>query len=60
MTIDVGTLFAPNVRLFVRLIPSPPAAVVGTVMTTGDQPAAVGFNLAQVASEPPVTAAPQL
>jgi hypothetical protein len=56
---DVGTLFAPNVRLFVRLIPSPPTAVVGTVMTTGDQPAAVGFNLAQVALEP-VTAAPQL
>jgi len=32
---------------------------VGTVITTGDQPAAAEFNLAQVAVEP-LTAVPQL
>jgi len=53
MVIEVGTG-----RLLVKLIVSPPVAVVGTVMTTGDQPAA-GFNGAQVAVEP-VAAAPQL
>jgi hypothetical protein len=37
----------------------PPEAVVGTVITTGDQPAAAGFNLAQVAVDP-VTGVPQL
>ena len=41
-TIEVGT-----VRLFVRpIVRSDP---VGTVITTGDQPVAVGFNFAQVA-----------
>jgi hypothetical protein len=63
ITSDVGTLFAPNERLFVRLIVR--ADPVGTVITTGDQPAGVvpiaagacGFNGTQVAG---ATAAPQL
>jgi hypothetical protein len=49
-------------RLFVRLIVSPPVAVVGTVITTGDQTAdvvAAGFNGAHFAVEP-ATAVPQL
>jgi hypothetical protein len=54
MVIEVGTR-----RLFVRLIVSPPLAAVGTVITTGDQPVAAGFNFAQVAVEP-ATAVPQL
>ena len=40
-------------RLIVRPCP------VGTVITTGDQPVAAGFDLAQVAVEPPTTV-PQL
>ena len=66
MVNEVGTLFVPvpaaKERLFVRLICSPPGAVVGTVITTGDQlPAAadVGFSAAQVAVEPD-TAAPHV
>jgi hypothetical protein len=63
MTSDVGTVFVPvpavNVRLLVRLICSPPVADVGTVITTGDQPVAPGFNIAQVAVEP-ATAVPQV
>jgi hypothetical protein len=55
MLSEVGT---PG-RLFVRLIDSPPEATVGIVITTGDQPGAVGFNLAQVAADP-ATAVPQL
>jgi hypothetical protein len=54
---EVGRLAAPNERLFVRLICR--VCPVGTVITTGDQPAAVGFSLAQVAVEP-TTTAPQL
>jgi hypothetical protein len=54
--IEVGT--APG-RLFVRLTDSPPVAVVGTVITTGDQPLAEEFSFAQVAVEPP-TAAPHV
>jgi hypothetical protein len=58
--IEVGMLFgAPlvgNVRLFVRLICR--LCPVGTVITTGDQPAAVGLALAHVAVE--VTGAPQV
>jgi hypothetical protein len=61
MMIEVGIpLLAPGGvgRLFVRLICRPPDAVVGIVITTGDQtaglPAAAGFNGAQVAE--PVTA----
>ena len=64
ITSDVGTLFAPNERLFVRLIVR--ACPVGTVITTGDQvgvvlaagvnlPAGVvtaGFNAEQLAAEP--------
>jgi hypothetical protein len=54
-----------NERLFVRLIVR--LCPVGTVITTGDQPAGVvnvaagafGFRAAQVAVEP-ATAAPQL
>jgi len=62
--IEVGTVLVPvpaaNERLFVRLIVRPPVAVVGTVITTGDQwVPAFGFNAAQVAVEP-VTAVPQL
>jgi hypothetical protein len=65
--IEVGTVFGVvlpvgvNERLFVRLMVSPPAAPVGTVITTGDHPPvpAFGFNAAQVAVEP-VTAAPQV
>jgi hypothetical protein len=63
--IEVGMVFAVvapsgvNERLFVRLIVRPPAAPVGTVITTGDQPPADGFNGAQVAVEP-VTAVPQV
>jgi hypothetical protein len=63
--IEVGMVFAVvaltgvNERLFVRLIVSPPVAVVGTVITTGDHPVEAGFNGAQVAVEP-VTAVPQL
>jgi len=59
--IEVGTEFPfAKVRLFVRLIVSPPAAPMGTVITTGDQPApAFGFRELQVAVEF-VTAAPQL
>jgi hypothetical protein len=66
--IDVGTLFAVvapvgvNVRLFVRLIVSPPAAPVGTVISTGDHTVedvvAFGFRALHVAADP-VTAAPQ-
>src|ERR1035438_5290711 len=62
ITIDVGILFgAPDVvneRLLVSWIAKPPAAPVGTVITTGDQPVAVGFNAAHVAVEP-LTAVPQ-
>src|SRR5882762_1794649 len=74
---DVGTIFAvvlpvgKNDRLFVRLIVK--ACPVGTVITTGDQPAgmagvvvvaataaeALGFNAAQAAVAP-TTATPQL
>jgi hypothetical protein len=60
ITMEVGTLFPLlKLRLFVRLIESPPVAVVGTVITTGDQPEAAGFRLAQVAVEL-LTAVPQL
>jgi hypothetical protein len=52
-------LLLEKLKLFLRLIANPPDAAVGTVMTTGDQPTAVGFNLAQLAVEPPTTA-PQL
>src|SRR6266576_219287 len=63
ITSDVGTLFAPNERLLVRLIVR--TCPVGTVITTGDQPAGVvpiaagafGFNATQVAG---ATTAPQL
>src|SRR6266436_8961869 len=64
ITSEVGTeLPFKNERLFVRLIVR--ACPVGTVITTGDQPAGVvpiaagafGFKLAQVAVEPLVTAA---
>jgi hypothetical protein len=48
-----------NVKLFVRLIVSPPDAVVGTVITTGDHPVVALLSGAQVAEEP-VTAVPQL
>jgi hypothetical protein len=66
ITSEVGTeLPFKNERLFVRLIVRP--CPVGTVITTGDHVAAVvvvandaGFNAAQVAVEPPVTATPQL
>jgi hypothetical protein len=57
MVNEVGTLLVPKVRLFVRLIRR--LSPVGTVITTGDQPAAVGFDLAQVAVEP-TTTVPQL
>src|ERR1035438_9400336 len=57
MVSDVGTELAPNVRLFVRLICK--VCPVGTVIPTGNQPAASGFNAAQVAKEP-LTAAPQV
>jgi hypothetical protein len=61
--IDVGTEFPfKNERLFVRLIVSPPAAPVGTLMTTGDQMpdvVAAEFNGEQVAVEP-LKMAPQL
>jgi hypothetical protein len=66
--IDVGTVFPfAKDRLFVRLIVSPPVALVGTVIITGDQLAGVvvvaGTTLvaraAHVAVEP-VTARPQL
>src|ERR1035438_8216454 len=52
ITIDVGILFAPdrNERLLVRLIVR--ACPEGTVITTGDQPVAVGFNAAHVAAGP--------
>jgi hypothetical protein len=57
--IDVGTEFPfANDRLLVRLMVRPPVVPVGTVMITGDHPAAPGFNLAQVAVEL-VTTAPQ-
>jgi hypothetical protein len=46
-----------KLRLFVRLIVSD--VPVGTVITTGDHPAAVGFDAAHVAVEP-LTGAPQL
>jgi hypothetical protein len=59
ITSEVGTVLEfANDRLLVRLTVSPPPAV-GTVMTTGDHPAALGFSLAHVAVEP-ATAAPQL
>src|SRR6267143_3063682 len=66
ITSEVGTkLPFKNERLFVRLIVRP--CPVGTVITTGDQPAGVvpiaagaaGFNLAQIAVDP-LTTAPQL
>src|SRR5450631_66342 len=57
ITSEVGTEFAPKERLFVRLIVR--SCPVGTVITTGDQPAAAGIDLAQVAVEPP-TGVPQL
>jgi hypothetical protein len=62
ITIEVGTEFPfKKERLFVRLIVSPPVAPVGIVIITGDQPAAFGFNLAQVALEiTPVPSVPQL
>src|ERR1700704_729312 len=55
ITNEVGKLFAPNERLLVRLIVR--VCPVGTVITTGDQPAggvagasgAFGFNARQVA-----------
>jgi hypothetical protein len=60
---DVGIAFAVElpggknerllVRLMVRLCP------VGTVITTGDQPTAAGFDAAQTAVEPAI-AVPQL
>jgi hypothetical protein len=57
---DVGTEFAPNVRLFVKPMLRPPVvAALGMVITTGDQPVAAGFNWAQVAEDPP-TGVPQL
>jgi hypothetical protein len=62
MMIDVGTVFAVeapvgvNARLFVRLIVRPPDAPVGTVINTGDQPVAAGFNFAQVAVDVMVVA----
>src|SRR6266481_4964291 len=63
ITREVGTEFAPNVRLFVRLICR--ICPVGTVITTGDQVegtiAAVdtdaGFNAAQVATGATLVAA---
>src|ERR1035437_7018562 len=48
--IDVGTEYVPKMRLLVRLIVR--VCPVGTVITTGDQPVAVGFNLAHVAVAP--------
>src|SRR5258706_15988890 len=57
MVSEVGTLLAPKVRLFVRLITR--VCPVGTVITTGDQPSAVGCNAAHAAVEP-LTAAPQV
>jgi hypothetical protein len=57
MVSEVGTLLPPKVRLFVRLITR--VCPVGTVITTGDQPVAAGFDLAQLAVEP-TTAVPQL
>jgi hypothetical protein len=57
MVNEVGTLLVPKVRLFVRLIRR--LSPVGTVITTGDQPAAVVVDLAQVAVEP-TTTVPQL
>src|SRR5207249_9838527 len=58
ITSEVGTVLPfNNERLFVRLMVRP--CPVGTLITTGDQPVANGFNAAQVAVEP-VTAAPQV
>jgi hypothetical protein len=54
--IDVGTEYVPKMRLLVRLIVR--VCPVATVITTGDQPVAVGFNLAHVAVAP-VTTVPQ-
>jgi hypothetical protein len=45
MMSEVGILFAPNVKLFVRLIVRGPG---GVVITTGDHPAPP-FNAAQLA-----------
>jgi hypothetical protein len=63
MVIDVGTVFPfEKLRLFVRVICSPPVAPVGTVINTGDQTAAVvaaGLRDLQVADEL-ATTAPQL
>src|SRR5436305_11554726 len=51
-------LFPANVRLLVSWILR--SVPVGTVMITGDQPVAVGFNFAQVAVEPTGCVASQL
>src|SRR5436305_6942247 len=51
-------LFPANARLLVSWILR--SAPVGTVMITGDQPVAVGFNFAQVAVEPAGCVASQL
>jgi hypothetical protein len=60
--IEVGTVFPfKKVRLFVRLIVSPPVAPVGMVINTGDQTAdvmAAGLRALQVANEV-LTDAPQ-
>jgi hypothetical protein len=62
--IEVGTALAvelpagKNERLLVRLMVRP--CPVGTVITTGDQPTAAGFDLAQVAVEPATGVAAQL
>src|SRR5215469_14438799 len=57
MSSDVGTLLAPNVKLFARLIcRSDP---VGTVITTGDQAVALELALAHVAVDA-ATIAPQV
>jgi hypothetical protein len=60
---DVGMVLAvelpggKNERLFVRLMVR--LCPGGTVITTGDQPTAVGFDLAQAAVDPAI-AVPQL
>jgi hypothetical protein len=57
MVSEVGIEAAVKRRLLVRLMVR--ACPVGTVIITGDHPAAAGFRLTQVAVDP-VTAAPQV
>jgi hypothetical protein len=61
MVSEVGIRLPPKVRLLVRLMVRlvEPDVATGTLITTGDQPAAAGFNLAQVAVAV-VTTVPQL